>query len=92
VSAIPKGEATKRFNDLAERLRALGLFVAEVGELEGFVPSIGSHGRSWIGAVLERDLASDPELEPARKFVAGVTATTRETDAKRAVAAQKVGS
>jgi hypothetical protein len=44
-------------------LRAAGLHVVEVGELEGFVRTVGGHGPRWVNEVLKRDLASDPELE-----------------------------
>ena len=41
-----------------------------VGEMEGFCKSIGGHGPRWVQEVLEnRDLADDPELETARRFV-----------------------
>jgi hypothetical protein len=43
--------------------------LVQVGELEGFVRSVGNHGPKWVSAVLEKDLKSDPELEIARRFV-----------------------
>ena len=54
---------------LLAKLRAAGLFVVDVGELERFVPSVGNKGPKWVNAVLERSLATDPELADARKFV-----------------------
>jgi hypothetical protein len=48
------------------------VFVLDVGELERFCPSIGNHGAKWVNAVLQRDLANDPELNEARDFVAQV--------------------
>ena len=33
----------------------------------------GGHGPKWVNAVLARDLATDPELEIARKFVLELT-------------------
>jgi hypothetical protein len=50
-------------------LEECGLFIVPEGELEGFARSIGWHGPKWVNGVLERDLAHDPELEIARKFV-----------------------
>jgi hypothetical protein len=49
-----------------------GLHVVEVGELEGYVRTEGGHGPKWVNAVLTRELATDPELEAARKFVQAV--------------------
>jgi hypothetical protein len=50
-----------------------GLFILEVGELEGFVRTIGNHGPKWANNVMEWDLVNDPELEVARQFVRNMT-------------------
>jgi hypothetical protein len=68
-SFVPSGDATQAFQRLANALRSKGLFLVEVGELEGFVRSVGNHGPRWVSAVLEKDLRSDPELDVARRFV-----------------------
>ena len=69
-SAIPQGEATKRFQQLEGLCQELGLWIVPVGEMEGFCRSIGGHGPSWVQQVIEsRKLATDPELEVARTFV-----------------------
>jgi predicted ATPase len=65
---IPRGEQTAAYERLAEKLRQTGLYLVEVGELEGFCRSLGSHGPAWTVAVLERDLAKDTELVTAREF------------------------
>lgn len=69
-SALPSGEATKKFQKLQELCSQIGLWIVPVGELEGFCKSIGGHGPRWVQQVIEeRNLATDSELEPARKFV-----------------------
>ncbi|MEG4574138.1 AAA family ATPase [Microcoleus sp. N3A4] len=71
---IPNGEATQAFDRLQIKLKSIGLLVLEVGELEGFVKSIGNHGPKWVSEVLAKDLNNDPELEVAKKFVQQFTA------------------
>lgn len=68
-SFVPSGDPTQALQRLANALRTKGLFLVQVGELEGFVRSVGNHGPKWVSAVLEKDLKSDPELEVARSFV-----------------------
>lgn len=66
---VPSGDPSKACERLLAKLRAGGLFVVEVGELEGYARTEGGHGPKWVNAVLTRDLPADPELEAARKFV-----------------------
>jgi len=66
---IPNGEETQAFDRLQEKLKSVGLFVLEAGELEGFDKRVGNHGPRWVVEVLEKDLKNDPDLEPARQFV-----------------------
>ncbi|MCS5694429.1 AAA family ATPase [Cyanobium sp. FGCU-6] len=68
-SFVPSGDATQAFQRLKINLRSKGLFLVEVGELEGFVRSVGNHGPKWVSTVLERNLKNDPELDNARRFV-----------------------
>ena len=51
-----------------QKLKEAGLLVVEVGEVEGFVPSVGNHGPKWVYEVMSKDLKNDPELEAARQF------------------------
>ncbi|WP_334442946.1 TOPRIM nucleotidyl transferase/hydrolase domain-containing protein [Bradyrhizobium sp. AZCC 1610] len=67
-SFVPRGQQTVAYERLAENLRHLGIYLVEVGELEGFCPSIGNHGPAWTVSVLEGDLANDAELTLARSF------------------------
>jgi len=66
---VPPGDPTKACERLLTTLRMAGLHIVEVGELEGYVRTEGGHGPKWVNAVLARPLASDPELENARRFV-----------------------
>jgi len=69
---IPNGASTNAFDKMHSELTALGLFVVPIGEMEQFCKSIGGHGPKWVNAVLEKDLANDPELKEARDFVRSV--------------------
>ncbi|WP_162300027.1 ATP-dependent nuclease [Kineobactrum sediminis] len=66
---VPSGDPSRACERLLSNLQAGGLHVVEVGELEGYVRTEGGHGPRWVNAVLTRDLATDPELEVARRFV-----------------------
>ena len=69
-AALPKGEATRQFQAMQMLCNQMGLWIVPVGEMEGFCKSVGGHGPRWVQQVLEgRDLATDPDLELARKFV-----------------------
>ena len=69
-SAIPKGHATQKFQELLRLCQEVGLWIVPVGEMEGFCRSIGNHGPSWVQQVIEeRKLETDPDLADARQFV-----------------------
>jgi hypothetical protein len=68
-SYVPSGNASQAFDRMHIMLKEKGFFVLEVGELEGFVKSVGNHGPKWVSDVLTKNLNSDPELEVARQFV-----------------------
>ena len=69
-TVIPSGEATKKYLELQNLCGQVGLWIVPVGELEGFCKSVGGHGPRWVQQVIEgRNLATDSELESARKFV-----------------------
>ncbi len=68
LRAFPAGQTQANVRSLIDGLRRLGIFVVEVGELEGFVPTVGNHGPRWLAEVMTRDLGSDPELHEAREF------------------------
>jgi predicted ATPase len=66
---IPSGNASELFERMQLILKSKGLYILEGGEIEGFVKSVGGHGPKWVNGVLEKNLKSDPELEPARQFL-----------------------
>ena len=59
---------------MLKTLSEAGLHVVEVGELDGFDRTVGGHGQKWVNEVLKRDLATDPALDDARKFVRQIAA------------------
>jgi len=67
---IPAGQPTQAYERLLAALHGWGIFVVEVGELESFARSVGNHGPKWVNEVLNKNLTSDSELEPARQYVA----------------------
>lgn len=69
---IPSGTPAQACDRLLYKLRSFGIFVVEIGELEGFVRSVGGHGPKWVNEVLRRNLREDPELKEARTFVSAL--------------------
>jgi energy-coupling factor transporter ATP-binding protein EcfA2 len=69
---IPSGDPTQAYARLRSGLRSLGIFMVDVGELEGYCRSVGCDGPAWVNTVLEKDLSKDPELNEARQFVTEV--------------------
>lgn len=64
------GGAYTDLTDLMKKCRENGLFIVPVGELECFYkPAAKKHGSAWVNIVMSLDLANEPELEEARKFV-----------------------
>ncbi len=66
---VPSGDPHTTCTRLFEALSKAGLFIVELGELEGFARSIAGHGPQWVNLVLPKVIARDPELNPAREFV-----------------------
>ena len=59
VSAIPAGDATAAFGRLDATIKAAGIHLVPVGELECFIKEVGNHGPIWVNKVLE----SYPDLD-----------------------------
>jgi hypothetical protein len=69
-AAIPRGDATTNYERLQVLCNAIGLWIAPVGELEGFCRSEGNKGPRWVQNVLEKhDVRTAEELEDARTFI-----------------------
>jgi predicted ATPase len=68
-SFIASGDATIAFEQLQVKLKAKGLYIVEVGEVEGFAKSCSGHGPKWVNSVLQKDLKNDHELAAARTFI-----------------------
>lgn len=50
--------------------KQVGLFVVPVGEMECFDKTVNKEKKDWVYYILENyDLAVEPKLESARKFV-----------------------
>jgi len=73
VSMLPPGDATKKYSEIEKLLSAKGLYIVPVGELEGFIKSVGGHGPNWVNSVLEEypNLKDDVYAE-IRSFVSKV--------------------
>ena len=67
------GDEPAAYEKVENLCKSVGLFVVPVGEMEGFVKTINKEKKEWVYEVLEHyDLASDPKLEEARRFVKAV--------------------
>ncbi|WP_339827558.1 AAA family ATPase [uncultured Arenimonas sp.] len=66
---VPPGDASQAVHRLLSKLKSHGVHVVDVGELEGFLRTVPDHGPKWVAEVVQRDLATDPDLEGARRFV-----------------------
>ena len=69
-AALPPGQPTQDYQKLQKFCADMGLWLVPVGELEGFCKSIGNKGPRWVQQVIEqKNLADDPELDSARRFI-----------------------
>ncbi len=67
---VPAGTPHQTYIRLIHKLNSLGIYIVEVGEIEGFCREIGGHGPAWVNAVLEnKDIKNDPIFVAAREFV-----------------------
>lgn len=74
VSMIRKGEATKAFYEIDEKLKNVGIFMPHVGELENFFRQYGHHGPKWAAEVMERyhDMPNN-EKEQIKSFISSLS-------------------
>lgn len=70
-----EGDEPAVFEDVDKKLRAAGLFVVPVGEMEGFDRTTNKEKKEWVYEVLEKyDLATEPKLRDAREFILAAAA------------------
>jgi hypothetical protein len=67
-SFIPAGNPTQAFDRIQKRFKERGLLIPEVGEIEGFVRSVGNHGPKWVNEALSKDILNDKEFDEAKRF------------------------
>ena len=60
TSALPHGDPTAAAQRLLEGLREVGLFVVNVGEVEGWHPSVPQKSSAWLDPVLSKGLYKEP--------------------------------
>jgi energy-coupling factor transporter ATP-binding protein EcfA2 len=69
IDGLPPGEIRKRFRELNENLKDIGVFLVPRGEIENFSPETGGHGPKFVSKFLEQRNLSDPELNLLKAFV-----------------------
>lgn len=70
LTALPHGDCHAAASSLIRDLATIGLFVVPTGALEGWAPSLGAHGPSFVQAALDANVHStSPDL---REFVLNV--------------------
>lgn len=64
------GDGPEAYEKVETLCKSKGLFVVPVGEMECFDKTVNKEKKEWVYHVLENyDLANEPKLETARKFV-----------------------
>ena len=73
IDFLPAGNVTNAFNRLNNSLRAVGIYIVPVGELECFIKEVGGHGPEWSNSVLEQypDL-NDAVYTKIKTFIQGM--------------------
>lgn len=67
------GNEPAAYERVEEVCKSAGLFIVPVGEMECFDKTINKEKKDWVYHVLENyDLAVEPKLEEARKFVKSI--------------------
>lgn len=72
VQAIPNGQAQTDYAALAEALKALGIIMVAVGEIENYCPQIGLHGPKFVTKLLQEVSLNDSLLDGLKSFVSDV--------------------
>ena len=67
------GDAPAAYERVEAVCKSVGLFIVPVGEIECFDKTTNKEKKDWVYNVLEKyNLAEEPKLEDARKFVQSV--------------------
>lgn len=66
---IPRGNAQTDFKELKKKLKSIGIYVIDKGEIENFCMEIGSHGTKFVTRLLTDIPLEDSRLQDLRKFV-----------------------
>lgn len=73
------GEGPSAYEKIEELCKNVGLFIVPYGEMEGFDKTVNKEKKDWVYHVLERyDLATEPKMENARKFMIEITRCGKE--------------
>lgn len=83
TSAIPQGEAYQAFLRIDHGLRELGVFLVPVGEVEGFVRTVGGHGPQWLGEVHAQRIHETSQISEAKEFVKDIVGLGRGASVSR---------
>ena len=67
------GDSPAAYEKVERMCKKAGLFIVPVGEMECFDKTINKEKKEWVYHVLENyDLATEPKLDEARKFVQAI--------------------
>lgn len=69
MRGIPKGDAQRDYVVLRDKLEEMGVYLVPVGEIENFLPEIGSHGPKFVTKLLSTIQLGDDRLSQLRDFV-----------------------
>ncbi|WP_131783685.1 ATP-dependent nuclease [Legionella gresilensis] len=69
ITAIPRGDAQRYYNELKAKLNEIGIFIVPVGEVENFNPEVGSHGPKFVTKLLTDYPLDSTCLSPLKSFV-----------------------
>ena len=65
-----RGDAFIAYENIEKFCKSIGLFIVPVGEMECFYRATNKEKKDWVYEVLENyNLANEPKLEDARKFI-----------------------
>lgn len=77
LAGVTAGQSVGAGQELLAELRAIGVHVVPVGEIEDFDRAIASHGASWVSTALEKNVhTSAPVLELVHEILKSPTPTS----------------